>query len=165
MLDFHIAELYGVKTKVLVQAVKRNLDRFPTEFMFQVSRRENDSLRSQIVTSKAGRGGRRYLPFAFTEHGVAMLSSVLNSDRAIAINILIVKAFVKLRDTLALHKELAQKLALLETKMEKHDEDIQAIIQAMHQLMTPPNPPKRRIGFGVEEPKAAYRITRSRTRK
>lgn len=145
MLSMQLAELYGVATKVLMQAVKRNLDRFPTDFMFKLTSEELKSLRSQIVTSK--RGGIRYLPYAFTEQGVAMLSTVLNSKRAIQVNIAIMRAFVKLRQILSTHKELAHKLEQLERKIEKHDTEIQAIFEAIRQLMAPPEKPKRRIGF------------------
>jgi hypothetical protein len=108
MLDSDLAELYQVPTKVLNQAVRRNFDRFPSDFMFQLNEEELEGLRSQIVTSKVGRGGRRYTPYAFTEHGVAMLSSVLSSKRAVALNILIIRAFVRLREYLATHKDLSR---------------------------------------------------------
>lgn len=162
MIDGHLAELYHVPTKVLIQAVKRNIKRFPPEFMFQLTKEEFESLRSQIVTSKAGRGGRRYLPYAFTEHGVAMLSSILSSDRAIEINILIIKTFIKLREILSTHKELAQKLAIHEMKIEKHDEQIENIFEAIRLLLQPPEKPKRQIGFRVEEPKVKYSVRRKR---
>jgi phage regulator Rha-like protein len=149
MLNMHLADLYGVATKVLMQAVKRNLDRFPSDFMFKLTTEELISLRSQIVTSK--RGGMRYSPYAFTEQGVAMLASVLHSKRAIQVNIAIMRAFVKLRQILSTHKELAHKLAELERKTEKHDTDIQAIFEAIRQLMAPAEKPKRRIGFHAEK--------------
>jgi hypothetical protein len=145
MLSMQLADLYGVATKVLMQAVKRNLDRFPSDFMFKLTSEELRTLRSQIVTSK--RGGIRYLPYAFTEQGVAMLSSVLKSKRAIQVNITIMRAFVKLRQILSTHKELSHKLEQLERKTEKHDSEIQAIFEAIRQLMAPPEKPKRRIGF------------------
>lgn len=149
ILDFHLATLYRVETKVLLQSVKRNLSRFPEDFMFELNKREFASLRSQFVTSN--RGGRRYLPYAFTEQGVAMLSSVLRSERAIQVNIAIMRAFVKLREILSTHKELALKLKQLEMKLEKHDEEIQAIFQAIEELMAPaPQKPKHPIGFGRE---------------
>ena len=139
MLDSDLAELYGVKTFNLNKAVKRNIDRFPQDFMFQLTKEEADSLRFQIGMSKSeGRGGRRYLPYAFTEQGVAMLSSVLRSERAIHVNIAIMRVFVKLREFLSTHKELAHKLAELERKIERHDEEIKAIFDAIRQLMTPP---------------------------
>ncbi len=163
MLDFHLAKLYGVPTKSLNLAVKRNANRFPADFSFRLTDEEfeqvKESLRFQFETSKAGRGGRRYLPNAFTEHGAIMLASVLTSPRAVEASIYVVRAFVRLRNLLSTHKELAQKLAELEQRISKHDSDIQAIVIAIRQLMTPPEPlPKRRIGFGVEEPKAAYKV-------
>jgi phage regulator Rha-like protein len=156
MLDAHLAEIYSVPTKVLVQAVKRNINRFPKEFMFQLSDVEYQLLRSQFVTSKKGRGGRRYLPYVFTEHGVAMLATVLNSKRAVQMSIIIVKTFVRLRELLSTNKEFREKLHLLETKVDNHDQEIQTIIEAIRQLMLPPEKPKRQIGFRVEEPKAKY---------
>lgn len=146
MLDSDLAELYGVPTKVLNQAVKRNAERFPEDFMFQLAQDEADSLRSQIVTSN-GRGGRRYLPYTFTEQGVAMLSSVLNSPRAIQVNIVIMRAFVRLRGMLASHEELARKLAALERKYDAHNEQIKAIFGAIRALMEPQKTPLRKIGF------------------
>jgi phage regulator Rha-like protein len=145
MLDQELAALYKVATKALIQAVKRNGKRFPADFMFQLSKTEYNNLRSQIVTSSWG--GRRYLPYAFTEQGVAMLSSVLKSERAIQVNIAIMRTFVRLRKILATHKELAHKLKELERKIEKHDADIQTIFEAIRQLMSPPEEPKKRIGF------------------
>jgi phage regulator Rha-like protein len=163
MLDFHLAELYGTQTKVLIQAVKRNLQRFPPEFMFQLGGEEYQSLRSQFVTSKRGRGGRRYLPYAFTEHGVAMLSSVLNSERAITINIMIIKTFVRLREFLSTHKALAQKLSELEGRVGEHDREIRTLFEAIRQLMQPEDKPKRQIGFRVEEPRIGYRLKRKKS--
>ena len=145
MLDRDLARLYGVPTKVLNQAVKRNHKRFPNDFMLLLTLQEVRNLRSQFVTSSWG--GLRYLPCAFTEQGVAMLSSVLNSERAIQVNIAIMRAFVKLRQILSTHKELVHKLNELERKFEKHDTEIQSIFEAIRQLMAPPTPPKRRIGF------------------
>ena len=144
MLDRDLAELYDVPTKVLNQAVKRNAERFPGDFMFQLREEEMDVvLRSQFVTSKGGRGGRRYLPYAFTEQGVAMLSSVLNSDRAIEVNIAIMRAFVRLREIMATHKDLARKLEELEKKLGQHDEKFQIVFEAIRQLMAPPEPAKK----------------------
>jgi len=162
MLDSDLAELYGVATKVLIQAVKRNQDRFPEDFTFQLSseefellRRQNgtSSLRSQFVTSnpdaestRTARGGRRYAPYVFTEQGIAMLSSVLHSDRAIHVNIEIMRAFVRLRQLLATNAELARKLATLERK---YDAQFKIVFDAIRELMTPPEPKKKRpIGFG-----------------
>ncbi|MBI5406344.1 MAG: ORF6N domain-containing protein [Nitrospirae bacterium] len=157
MLDSDLAELYEVRTKALIQAVKRNIGRFPLDFMFQLNNQEVITLRSQFVTSKSGKGGRRYIPYVFTEQGVAMLSSVLNSERAILVNIAIVRAFVKLREMLSTHKELAHKLKQLENKIEKHDEEIKVIFDAIRQLMIPPEPTKKKIGFIVREHSARYR--------
>ncbi len=164
ILDAHLASLYGVETRVLVQAVKRNLGRFPSDFMFQLTPEEIDSLRSQFVISNArrGRGGRRYQPYAFTEHGVAMLSSVLHSSRAIQVNIAIMRAFVRLRETLALHKELASRLADLERKIESHDEGIRTLFEAIRQLMAPPEKERPSIGFRLKEAGPVYRLRRRR---
>ena len=156
MLDEDLAELYGVETRVLIQAVKRNSSRFPGDFMFQLSVEEAKSLRSQSVISNKGRGGRRYLPFVFTEQGVAMLSSVLNSERAVEINIQIMRAFVRLREMIASNKDLARKLDALERKSESHDVHIRSLFEAIRQLMTPSEPKKRKIGFLVEERSARY---------
>ncbi|MDY6987747.1 MAG: ORF6N domain-containing protein [Thermodesulfobacteriota bacterium] len=156
ILDADLAELYGVETKILNKAVKRHLDRFPEDFMFQLTAEETENLRFQIGTSRAGHGGRRYLPYAFTEQGVAMLSGLLNSPRAVKVNIAIMRAFVKLREVLSSHKKLEAKLAELERKIEDHDESIQAIFEAIRQLMAPPEKPKRKIGFEVKEKRAAY---------
>lgn len=150
MLDYDLAKLYGVKAKVLNQSVKRNIERFPDDFMFQLANEEFDSLRSQIVTSN--RGGRRYLPYVFTEQGVAMLSSVLNSERAIQVNILIMRAFTKLREILLTHKELAVKIDVLERKYAEHDVTIKTIFEAIKQLLEPPLiQEKKIIGFRVEK--------------
>jgi len=153
MLDTHLAELYSVTTFNLNKAVKRNLDRFPADFMFQLSKDEAAALRFQIGMSKsAGRGGRRYLPYTFTEHGVAMLSSVLRSKRAVQINIAIVRAFVRLREILATHKELAAELAELKRTQQKQGTQIVAIFQILDKLLEPPPEPRRQIGFGPPPP-------------
>ncbi len=150
MLSPHLAELYGVFPKVLIQAVKRNKERFPNDFLFQLNNKEYEILKSQIVTSSWG-GARRAKPYAFTEQGVAMLSSVLNSPRAIQVNIAIMRAFVKLREILSTHKELAHKFKQLEKRVGRHDEEIEAIFDAIRQLMAPPpEPPKRKIGFHTD---------------
>ena len=147
MLSPILAELYGVETRALIQAVKRNADRFPEDFMFQLTDEEYKNLKSQIVISSWG-GSRRAYPYAFTEQGVSMLSSVLNSKRAIQVNIAIIRTFVRLKQMLSTHKDLAQKLSELERRMEKHDEHIHTIFQAIRQLMNqPPEPSKRKIGF------------------
>ncbi len=144
MLDADLAALYGVPTKALNQAVKRNLDRFPSDFMFQVTRKESEILRSQFVTSNEGRGGRRYNPLAFTEQGVAMLSSVLRSGRAVQVNIAIMRAFVKLREMLASHRGLARRLDEME---KKYDTQFKVVFDAIRELMKPPEKPLRKIGF------------------
>lgn len=147
MSDSDLASLYQVPTKALNLAVKRNLNRFPADFMFRLTKREADSLRFQSETSKPGRGGRRYLPYVFTEHGVAMLSSILGSERAVQMNIAIIRAFIKLREVLATHRELAQRLERLERKYEGHDNDLRALFSAIRKLVSTPAAPKRRIGF------------------
>ena len=146
LLDRDLAELYGVETKQLKRAVRRNLPRFPSDFMFELTREEYNSLRSQFGTLKRG-AHSKYLPFAFTEQGVAMLSSVLNSDRAIEVNIAIMRAFVQLRKMIASNEELARKLEELEKRLEKHDEDIGLIFEAIRELMSPPDTPPKKIGF------------------
>lgn len=150
MLDKDLAELYGVKTKVLNQAVKRNIERFPEYFMFQLTKEETELSRSQFVTLKHGKN-IKYLPYAFTEQGVAMLSSVLNSKRAIQVNIQIMITFTKIREMIVNNEELTEKLKQLESKIEKHDSEIQSIFNAIRQLMMPPEKPKRRIGFYVAD--------------
>jgi hypothetical protein len=162
MLDSDLAELYGVPTKVLNQAVRRNQTRFPQDFMFQLTQQEFQSLRSQIVTSSfksqiaissADWGGRRHPPYAFTEQGVAMLSSVLRSKRAVHANIEIMRAFVRIRQILASNTQLARRLDALE---KKYDAQFKVVFDAIRQLMAPPEPKKRKIGFLVEEKVAAY---------
>jgi hypothetical protein len=144
MLDSHLAELYEVPTYRLNEAVKRNRRRFPVDFMFQITRREAESLTSQTAMSKPGRGGRRTLPYVFTEQGVAMLSTVLNSERAITVNIAIMRAFVRLRELIATHKDLAERIASIE---KKYDHQFRIVFEVLEQLMAPPDPPKRPIGF------------------
>ncbi len=151
MLDSDLAELYGVSTKRLNEQVKRNLRRFPADFMFQVSKEEHQALRSHSAILETGRGEHsKYLPRVFTEQGVAMLSSVLSSDRAVMVNIEIMRAFVRLRAMLALHTELGNKLLDLERKYEAHDMQIRGVFEAIRQLMSPEPKPKRRIGFDVK---------------
>jgi len=145
MLSNHLAKLYNVEPRVLIQAVKRNTVRFPSDFMFQLTNKEVTILKSQFVISRWG--GKRHTPYAFTEQGVAMLSSVLNSKRAIQVNIAIMRAFVKLREMVSLHKDLVGKLNELERKVSKHDKEIQAIFEAIRQLMAVPEKPKSKIGF------------------
>jgi hypothetical protein len=148
MLDSDLAELYGVPTRRLNEQDRRNLDRFPPDFMFQLTPQETAVLRSQFATSKKHRGGRRYAPLVFTEQGVAMLSSVLKSRRAIQVNIEIMRAFVRLRQMLTSHAELARELAEME---KKYDAQFKVVFDALRQLMTPPEPKGRRIGFRAEE--------------
>ncbi|MDP8236125.1 MAG: ORF6N domain-containing protein [Candidatus Erginobacter occultus] len=156
MLSTTLAALYEVEPKVLLQAVKRNIDRFPSDFAFKLEWPEVDNIRSQIVTLK-GRGRHiKYPPYAFTEQGVAMLSSVLRSKRAVQVNIAIMRVFVKLRETLSVHRDLAVKLAELERRISSHDEGIQTLFDAIHQIMNPPDAQRRRIGFGVEERRGIY---------
>ena len=155
LLDQDLAELYDVETKQLKRAVRRHINRFPEDFMFQLTKEEYRSLRSQFGTLKRG-AHSKYPPMAFTEQGVAMLSSVLNSNRAIEVNVAIMRAFVKLRETLATHKELSRKLSDLERKMGNHDEQIQAIFEAIRQLMAPPDTRTKKIGFTVKEKQKAY---------
>src|SRR5260370_21161369 len=163
MLDRDLAALYGVTTGNLNKAVKRNLQRFPADFMFQLTEEEAESLIFQIGRSK-GRGGRRHFPYAFTEQGVAMLSSVLRSEQSIRVNVAIMRSFVRLRETLALHKELARKLTELEQRIEGHDTAIRSLFEAIRQLMAPPAaPPKPEIGFHVKEDAVPYRIKRRLT--
>jgi hypothetical protein len=150
MLDSDLAELYQVPTKVLNQAVRRNLDRFPADFMFQLNREELENLRSQLVTSSGDHGGRRYPPYAFSEHGVAMLSSVLASKRAVQLNILIIRAFVRLREYLATHKDLAQKLQDVERTQQEHNAHIEQIYGYIQRLLEPPESSKGRIGFKAQ---------------
>jgi hypothetical protein len=175
LLDFDLAALYGVETRILNQAVKRNADRFPSDFMFQLSIEEAERI-SQLVTSSAAghtvsdssqivmslgkHRGKRYRPYAFTEEGIAMLSSVLNSERAVKVNIAIMRAFVKLRQALDTNRELAQKFSELERRVGKHDEEIAAIFEAIRQLTAPPEKPRREIGFHVREKPPRYRMTK-----
>jgi ORF6N domain-containing protein len=155
MLDSDLATLYGVTTGNLNKAVKRNAGRFPTDFMFQLDAEEVANLKFQFGISSWG--GRRRLPYAFTEQGVAMLSSVLNSERVVKVNIAIMRAFVKLHETLDTNRELARKFAELERRVGKHDEEIAAILEAIRQLMAPPEKPRREIGFHVRERAGRYR--------
>ena len=146
MLDSELAELYGVEVKHLKRQVRRNISRFPEDFMFQLLKEEYESLRRHFGTLKRGEHSK-YLPYVFTEQGVAMLSSVLNSERAVQVNIAIMRVFVKIREILSTHKELAHKLADLERKIERHDGEIKAVFDAIRQLMIPPEPKRKKIGF------------------
>jgi len=152
MLDADLAELYGVETKMLMRAIKRNIDRFPADFMIQLDKEEFENLRFHFGTSSQW-GGRRYLPYVFTEQGVAMLSSVLNSERAVKVNIEIMRAFVKLREMIASHKGLAKRLDELE---KKYDAQFKIVFDAIRQLMITPEPREKKIGFRVREKIARY---------
>lgn len=155
MLDEDLAPLYGVETRALNQAVRRNVERFPEDFMFRLSAEEATVLRSQSVMSNAGRGGRRTQPYAFTEQGVAMLSSVLRSEQAVAINIEIMRAFVAMREAARMQDELARRLEELEREMtgrlDDHDQRITLALKAIQQLMEPAAKPRRAIGFAPPE--------------
>ena len=174
ILDSDLARIYGVKTGDLNRAVKRNLERFPKDFLFQLTAGEVTALRCQSGISKretrsglvqVGRGGRRYLPYAFTEHGALMAANVLNSPRAVLMSVSVVRAFVRMRTALADTRELARKLADLERKIAGHDESIQTLFEAIRQLMAPPERPRRSIGFRVEEGRPGYgKPRRVRTR-
>ena len=160
MLDRDLAALYEVETKRLKEQVRRNIDRFPEDFMFLLDPQEFATLRSQIATSKSeARGGTQYLPMAFTEQGVAMLSTVLNSKRAIAVNIAIMRTFVKLRQMLDTHAKLAQKLAELESK---YDGQFRVVFEVLNELMAPPEPTRKPIGFSVKERRARYSTRKTR---
>jgi hypothetical protein len=156
LLDAELAALYGVTTKRLNEQVKRNRERFPEDFMFQLAPTEEAALRSHFATSKtpSGRGGRRYLPYAFTEHGAIMAATVLNSSRAVEMSIYVVRAFVQLRELLGSSRELAQRFAQLEARLDKkltdHDAAIAAILSAIRELMNPPAPERRSIGFTAD---------------
>jgi hypothetical protein len=150
ILDADLAKLYGVETRALVQAVKRNAERFPADFMFRVTAQELAALRSQSVISKTqpGRGGRRYPPYAFTEHGALMAATILNSPRAVEMSLYVVRAFVRLRDLIAMNKAFAEKLKELERRIDDHDQVVVEIVQALRELMAPPPAgSKRKIGF------------------
>lgn len=148
ILDSDLAELYQVSTKRLNEQVKRNQERFPEDFMFQLTLEETEALRSQFATSDRGRGGRRYRPFAFTEHGTVMVASVLNSPVAVQASIQVVRAFIRLREILTTHKELARKLAELERK---YDQQFKVVFDAIRALMTTPEQKRQRIGFHAED--------------
>jgi hypothetical protein len=175
LVDFDLAALYDAETRVINQAVRRNADRFPADFMVQLSSEEAATLSqavppsvaghnvpnsSQIVMSSGKYRGKRYRPYAFTEQGVAMLSSVLNSESAVKMNIAIMRAFVQLRRALETNRELARKFSELERRIDKHDAEIDAILEAIRQLMAPPEKPRREIGFHVRETAPRYRATK-----
>ena len=162
ILDADLARIYGVPTKRLNEQVKRNAERFPADFAFQLARQEVAALRSQIATLKQGQNVK-YLPYAFTEHGAIMAANVLNSSRAVTMSVFVVRAFVKMRDTLAGHRELAEKLAQLERKLtnrlDDHEQAIKYVLTELKKLMAPPpEPPRKQIGFHVKERRAMYRV-------
>jgi phage regulator Rha-like protein len=160
ILDVDLAKLYGVSVKRLNEQVKRNTRRFPSDFLFRLSRIEYANLRSQIATSSSDHGGRRYLPHAFTEHGAIMAATVLNSKRAIEMSLFVVRAFVRMREASAANRQIVAKLAELERRLERHDGDIQQLIEAIRELMEPEPANPRRIGF--EAPRLAKRQEKDR---
>jgi hypothetical protein len=161
ILDSDLAGLYGVQTRALVQAVKRNAERFPGDFLFQLTLEETAALRSQTVISKPGRGGRRYLPYALTEHGALMAATVLNSSRAVAMSLYIVRAFIKMREDHAANAAILKRLAEIDKTLLLHDHALRDIYQKLRPLLEPPPPPpKPPIGFHVKEVAAPYRIAR-----
>jgi len=160
MLDKDLSELYDVETKILNKAVSRNIERFPEDFMFKLTEDEFQNLKFHFGTSSWG--GTRKLPFAFTEQGIAMLSSVLRSERAVQVNIEIMRIFVKLREIAISNKEFAAKLKILELKFEKHDEQIASIFEAINHLLLPEVKPRKQIGFTIKERKIKYGIKKSR---
>lgn len=147
MLDSDLAELYGVETKVLKQAVRRNITRFPEDFMFEMNKEELDSLRSQFVTSNEGRGGTRYMPFCFTEQGVTMLSCVLNSERAIHVNIQIIRIYTRIREMLLLHKDVSLLVEQVEKKLLKQDQKIEVLFTYLSKFIEKEDKPRAEIGF------------------
>ncbi len=149
ILDEDLAELYGVAVKRLNEQVKRNAKRFPVDFVFRLTREEQSSLRSQFATSNSSRGGRRYAPYAFTEHGAIMAATILNSRRAIEMSIFVVRAFVRMREALTANQHIVTKLAELERRLESHDAEIQDLVDAIRELMIPPSANSRRIGFVI----------------
>ena len=154
IFDADLAELYGVTVKRLNQQVTRNQERFPSDFMFQLNSKEHKALRLQIATSKKGRGGRRYTPYVFTEHGAIMAATVLNSKRAVQMSVFVVRAFVRLREMLANNRRLAGKIDELENRLDTHDSVIRKLIEAIKELMTPEEPSRVRIGFQLPAGKA-----------
>lgn len=153
MLDHNLAELYGVETKRLKEAVRRNKTRFPKDFMFQMNKKELENWKTQFESSNHSRGGLRYVPFCFTEQGVTMLSCVLNSERAIAVNIRIIRIFTRMREMMLTHKDILLKLEQLERKASSHDGDIKKIFEYLKKLLSPPKEPRTLIGFNRKEEK------------
>lgn len=152
MIDKDLAGLYNVETKVLNQAVRRNRERFPGDFMFRLTKTEWKVLRSQIVTLETGRGKyAKYPPYAFTEHGVAMLSGVLKSKTAVRVNIRVIRIFTRMRQMILTHKDILLQLQNIEKKLAGHDEDIVLIFKYLKQLLSPPQPPRQKIGFKIKE--------------
>jgi hypothetical protein len=151
ILDTDLAALYGVETRRLNEQARRNSQRFPADFMFQLTAQEAVDLKSQFATSSAGWGGKRKLPFVFTEHGALMAASVLNSARAIQMSLYVVRAFLKLREWIAGHAQLVAKLVEIERRVAGHDQELKAVVQAIRKLMTPPDVPRRKIGFGGDD--------------
>ena len=151
MIDVDLAELYGVPTKRLNEQVRRNSKRFPADFMFQLTKEEEENLRSQFATSRSGHGGRRSLPYVFTEQGVAMLSTVLNSEQAIAVNITTMRAFVKLRQILESNEELNRKFAAVIRKLSTHDKYFKVVFDELKKLTEQPTPRRKQIGFKADQ--------------
>lgn len=151
MIDVDLAELYGVPTKYLNQQVRRNQKRFPEDFMFQLTKEEAEILRLQIATSRSAHGGRRFLPYAFTEHGVAMLSSVLNNERAIEVNISIMRAFIRLRQMMESNEELNRKFAAVIRKLSTHDQYFKVVFDELRKLAEQPVPERKQIGFRLDD--------------
>jgi len=164
ILDSDLAALYDVQVRHLNQQVKRNAKRFPPAFRFQLSEHELKLLRSQNVISTATHGGARYLPYAFTEHGVVMAATVLNSERAIEMSIFLVQAFVRMRRALSTNRQVLAKLTEVERRLESHDSDIQALMEAIRELIDPPDPLRRQIGFEAPEESAKSRSKASKAR-
>lgn len=160
ILDADLAELYGVQVRHLNQQVKRNAKRFPPAFRFQLSAQEFEILRSQNVISSEGHGGTRYRPYAFTEHGAIMAATVLNSERAIEMSVFVVLAFVRMRRAIAANRQVLAKLAEVERRLETHDADIQGLMDAIRELINPPDPPRRRIGFEASSDSTGSRSKR-----
>lgn len=156
MLDADIAELYGVPVRVLNQQLKRNRDRFPADFVFQLTAKEDKILRSQIVisSSSSAHGGRRYRPYAFTEHGALMAATILNSERAVQMSVFVVRAFVRLREMLANNRTLAAKLFELERRLDSNDSAIRDLFETIKEMLVPPKAPRRKIGFQLPAKKA-----------
>lgn len=163
ILDSDLAAIYGVTTARLNQQVNRNVDRFPSDFVFRLTQKEFDSLMLQFATSNPARGGRRKLPLAFTEHDAIMAANVLSSHKAVQMSVLVVRAFVQFRRNITVHSELAKRLDELERKVINHDSNIEAIVEAIRQLMQRTERPKRPYGFTIEEPKVKYGVKKNKS--